>query len=130
LQGAIHQSDPDLAVDAIGAGRDVLAGPWVLLRSMGFTAVALGVLTLVMAMVGLFGIQSHVVATRTREIGVRMSVGATTTQIQRMVLIEGCRTVVERFAIGRLVGLGCCGNMGLSIERDIVMDEWWMVFSV
>jgi ABC-type antimicrobial peptide transport system permease subunit len=47
---------------------------------MGGTALALGALTLVLAMVGLFGIQSHIVSNRTREIGVRMSFGASATR--------------------------------------------------
>ena len=47
------------------------------LRAAGATALALAALTLLLAMAGLFGIQSHIVAHRTREIGVRMSLGAT-----------------------------------------------------
>lgn len=46
-------------------------------------ALAVGALTLLLAMVGLFGIQSHMVAHRTPEIGVRMSFGASAARIER-----------------------------------------------
>lgn len=86
LCDTLRRADPDLAVDAIGTGRTVLAGPFQLLRTVGIGTIGLGAITLVLAMAGLFGIQSHLVARRTREIGLRMSFGATAAQIQRMVL--------------------------------------------
>ena len=56
-------------------------------------------------MVGLFGIQSHIVARRTREIGVRMSFGASAAQIKSMVLKDGYRPVLEGLALGLFIGL-------------------------
>ena len=55
----------------------------------------LGAFTLLLSMVGLFGVQSHVVSYRTREIGVRMSVGASARQIKLMVIKDGYRPVIE-----------------------------------
>lgn len=105
LREALRKADPDLAVTAIGPGSSILAGPFVLVRSLGMGALYLGGLTLALAMVGLFGVQSHVVAHRTREIGVRMSVGATATQIKLMVLRDGYRPVLEGLALGLWGGL-------------------------
>ena len=105
LRGALRQVDPDLAVEVIGTGRTVLAGASVFRRAAGMTALALGALTLSLAMVGLFGIQSHIVAYRTREIGVRISLGASPRQIQRMVLRDGYRPVVEGLVIGLFIGV-------------------------
>src|SRR4026207_2395388 len=68
LREALRQVDPDLAVEVIGGGRTVLSGASVFLRAAGVAALALGGVTLALAMVGLFGIQSHTVAHRTREI--------------------------------------------------------------
>ena len=75
MREAIRRADPDVAVDTIGTGRSVLAGPFQVLRGLGMTAVGLGAITLLLAMAGLYGIQSHIIANRTREIGVRMSWG-------------------------------------------------------
>lgn len=105
LRDAFRRADPDLAVEVIGTGREIPSGPFVLLRAAGMAALALGGLTLLLAMVGLFGVQSHLVARRTREIGVRMSFGASAGQIRRMVLKDGSRPVLEGLALGLFIGL-------------------------
>jgi len=52
--------------------------------------------------VGLYGVLSYVVAERTREIGVRMALGAAAGQVRRMVVAQGARVV----GTGALIGLG------------------------
>ncbi len=100
VREAIRRADPDVAVDMIGTGHSVLAGPFQLLRGLGLTAIALGAITLLLAMAGLYGIQSHIIANRTREIGVRMSLGATSAQVKRMVLMDGYRPVLDGLVFG------------------------------
>jgi len=82
------------------------------------SALALGALTLLLAMVGLFGIQSHIVARRTREIGVRMSLGASGAQIKRMVLKDGYRPVLEGLALGLFIGLSGLSPSPRTPDRD------------
>lgn len=68
-----------------------------------FTMLALGVvsaLALILGAVGLYGVLAYVVAERTREIGVRMALGATTTTVQRMVVSQGARVVLLGIALG------------------------------
>jgi putative ABC transport system permease protein len=130
LRGALRQVDPDLAVEVIGTGRTVLAGASVFLRAAGVAALALGGLTLALAMVGLFGIQSHTVAHRTREIGVRISLGASPSQIQRMVMRDGYRPVVEGLALGLFIGV-----IGRVIVRaytglEVSVVDPWLFFVV
>ena len=105
LREAIRKADPDLSVDAIGTGRAVLTGPFELVRAAGMGTLYLGAFTLLLSMVGLFGVQSHVVSYRTREIGVRMSVGASARQIKLMVLKDGYRPVIEGLVLGLWGGL-------------------------
>lgn len=128
LREALRSADPDLAVSVIGRGRSVLAGPLEFVRGLGLTTLGLGVLTLLLAMAGLFGIQMHLVARRTREIGVRMSFGATSTQIRRMVLKDGSRPVIEGMLLGLTAGLlGRAFIVGY-LEIDVaVIDLWSLV---
>ena len=106
LREAIRKADPDLAVDGDRhRPRDALTGPFVLVRSLGMGTLYLGGFTLLLSMVGLFGVQSHVVSHRTREIGVRMSVGATARQIKLMVMKDGYRPVFEGLVLGLWGGL-------------------------
>ncbi|MEJ2237348.1 MAG: ABC transporter permease, partial [Gemmatimonadales bacterium] len=67
---------------------------------------AFGILALVLANVGLYGVMSYNVGQRTREFGVRMAIGATRSGVTRMVLIAGLRTILIGVAIGVLLSAG------------------------
>ena len=70
---------------------------------LSFTTLTLGVLSglaLLLGAVGLYGVLSYVVAQRTREIGVRMALGATAGAVRRQVVQQGTRVVLVGAAIG------------------------------
>src|SRR6185436_1125292 len=110
LRTAIRGIDRDLplfdvrTVDALVAG--ALAQPRFYLGLLsGFAAVSL-----VLAAVGIYGVIAYSVRQRTREIGVRMALGATSARILRMVVGEG----LVLTAVG--IGLGICGALLLTGE--------------
>lgn len=127
LREALGRADPDLAVEVTDTGRAVLTGPYVFVRAAGFAALTLGALTLLLAMAGLYGIQSHLVAHRTREIGVRMSFGASAAQIKRMVLKDGYRPVVDGLAFGLLIGVAGRAIARAYLELDVSVVDPWML---
>jgi predicted permease len=104
IQKAVHRADPDVGLGAAGLASIMMAGPYFAARIAASLATALGTLTLLLSMVGLYGVQSHIVARRTRELGVRMAIGANAQQIRRMVLGEGYRPVVEGLLLGLFFG--------------------------
>ena len=131
LRDALRRTDADLAVEVIGTGREILSGPFVFLRAAGMSALALGALTLLLAMVGLFGIQSHLVARRTREIGARMSLGASAAQIKRMVLKDGYRPVLEGLALGLFIGLSGRAMVRAYLDIEVnVVDPWMLAVPI
>jgi putative ABC transport system permease protein len=72
---------------------------------LSFTTLTLGVLSVlavILGAVGLYGTLSYVVAQRTREIGVRMALGATARAVRRQVVSQGTKVVV----IGAIIGIG------------------------
>jgi ABC-type antimicrobial peptide transport system permease subunit len=70
---------------------------------MGALSGMLGVLAMALAMAGLYGVLSYVVAQRTHEIGVRVALGASTRQIVRLILMDGVRPVIEGLVVGFVV---------------------------
>jgi hypothetical protein len=75
---------------------------------LSFTMLTLGILSvlaLILGAVGLYGVLSYVVAERTREIGVRMALGARADQVRRMVVAQGARVVGSGVVIGVVVAL-------------------------
>ena len=85
------------------------------MNRLSFTALILGVasaLALLLGTIGLYGVLSWVVAERTREIGVRMALGAEAGRVQRMVVAEGARVVVLGVALGALAALASTRVLG------------------
>ena len=102
--------DPNLpvtvrAMDAVRS--DSVGQPRLYALLVGcFAAVALG-----LAVVGIFGVVSHMVVQRTREIGVRVALGAEQREIQRLVITQGMRPVVVGVAMGILGAWALTGSM-------------------
>jgi ABC-type lipoprotein release transport system permease subunit len=83
--------------------------------SLSFTMLTLGIistLALILGSVGLYGVLSYIVAERTREIGVRMALGARAEQVRWMVVVQGARVVGAGIIIGIAVSLASTRALG------------------
>jgi predicted permease len=102
VQRLVREMDPTLPVF------DVRPMPGILAASMAqlsFTIVVLGVaavVTLLLGAIGLYGVMAYVVALRTRELGVRIALGASPQSVIRMLTSQG----VVLTALGLAAGLG------------------------
>jgi predicted permease len=80
----------------------LLSGP----KSIAGLASVFGVIALLVASVGLYGVMSYAVAQRSREVGIRMALGATTGDVLRLVLKEGLILIGAGVGIGLLTAVG------------------------
>jgi ABC-type antimicrobial peptide transport system permease subunit len=107
IQRAIHDLDPTLPTFDVRSMRATLEGSMALLSfTMIVLMVAAGV-TLVLGMIGLYGVIAYVVALRARELGVRIALGAQPGAIATMVTTQGLVLCGAGVAIGlALVAVG------------------------
>ena len=105
LQALARRIDPNLVLDRPGPATLVLTGAYVLLDTVSDVAGGLAVLAMVLAMAGLFGVLSHLVSGRTREMGVRLALGAEPSRLRWLVLRDGLSPVAGGVTVGLLIGL-------------------------
>jgi putative ABC transport system permease protein len=78
------------------------------MAALSFTMLTLAIaagLALILGAVGLYGVLSYVVSQRTREIGIRMALGAQAGTVRRLVVAQGARVAVVGVAIGVIAAL-------------------------
>jgi ABC-type antimicrobial peptide transport system permease subunit len=102
LRRAVAELDPSLTIYESGSVTNELALALFPARLVAVVLGSFGLLAIVLAATGVYGIMAYAVSRRTREIGIRMALGAAPAQVLRVVLK---RTAVL-LAIGTVLGLG------------------------
>jgi ABC-type antimicrobial peptide transport system permease subunit len=77
-----------------------------------------GLVALLLAVAGLYGVKAYAVAQRTREIGIRMALGASAGDTQRLILHDGFRVTMVGIGAGLLLALGL-GQLLASMLWDV-----------
>jgi putative ABC transport system permease protein len=109
VAGAVREQlrtfDPDLPLSNIRTMEDVAARSVASRRSGMLLVGVFGLLALILAAAGIYGVMAHLVALRTGEIGVRITMGARPWDVMRLVLAEGLVQTVLGLAIGLTGGV-------------------------
>ena len=101
LRSEVQKLDPSISVYAAKTLKDHMGTSLFPARMAAIALGSFGVLALILAAVGIYGVMSHVVVGRTREIGLRMALGAQLSDVHKLILKQGMLLT----AIGSLVGL-------------------------
>lgn len=107
VRAAVRALDANLPISELRSYEDLLRystieGPGVAIRMVG----TMGLVGMFLAIAGLYGLVAYNVARRTKEIGIRMAIGATQADIMRLVLGKGLTLVAAGTVLGLVLGFG------------------------
>jgi macrolide transport system ATP-binding/permease protein len=106
MRGIVRELDPSISVYASKTLKEHLGTSLFPARMAAIALGSFGILALILAAVGIYGVMSHVVAGRTREIGLRMALGAQLSDVQRLILKQGMFLAAIGSVCGLLIALG------------------------
>ncbi|HEV7518877.1 MAG TPA: ABC transporter permease [Thermoanaerobaculia bacterium] len=124
LRAAVHAIDPNQPVASVltldSLVDRALAGPRFTLLLMA----VFGALALCLAAIGVYGILSYTVRQRSREIGIRMALGAKRPEVVRLVLAQGMRLTLAGLAGGLLAALVLTRFMASLVYEVSLLDPF------
>ena len=115
LRAEIYRLDPDLAVFDVRLMTERIDLSLASRRTSMLLANAFGGVALFLAMLGIYGVLTYLVAQRTREIGIRVALGSSRTAILRLVLREGFELVL----IGLILGVAGAASLQKLVATEI-----------
>jgi predicted permease len=118
LRERVAGVDPQVALSGLGTMNGVIRASTVSQRFMATLILLFGIMALVMAIVGIYGVVSYQVTERVREMAVRMSIGATPGEVLLLILKSGARV----WGTGVVAGAG-----GAILFREVVASQLYGV---
>jgi len=118
LRKLVRATNPDLATDNLRSMDTRIAESLIARRSPALLAGIFAGVALLLAAIGTYGVLSYAVAQRTREIGIRMALGARREQIGAQFLSLGLRLLVAGIILG-LMGAWWAGKAMQSVLFDV-----------
>jgi predicted permease len=121
LARALSEVDPDLTITSVRTMRQQVELSFDQERAVASLAGLFGIVALLLAAVGLYGVTAYTVAQRTNEIGLRMALGADRTNVISLVL----RGAFKRVVIGLVLGVPLAIGAGRLIAAQLYGVTFW-----
>lgn len=121
MESVIRDRDPGLTISGVQTLQDLVDAQLVSYRLLAAVGTTFGVVALVLAVTGLYGVQTYLVRQRIREIGIRIALGARPWQVMTAVMRLGGVLAV----IGLALGLPIAFALGRAIEGMLFGVTAW-----
>ncbi|MGE0158259.1 MAG: ADOP family duplicated permease [Gemmatimonadales bacterium] len=105
IRRVVRELDPNLPLANVRTMASIVSDAMARTTFTMLLLVVSGVTALVLGIVGVYGVTSYVVGRRTQEIGLRVALGAGAPDIERMILVDGARTISAGVAVGVVAAL-------------------------
>jgi putative ABC transport system permease protein len=103
----VRDADPALAVTRVQSMADIMHTSIAPTRASMLLLVLFAAIAVVMAAIGVFGVMSYAVNLRSREMGIRLALGARPSEVRRMVVADGMKQAL----IGVVIGLAAAASL-------------------
>ena len=103
VRDVVHQTDPAIALRGVNTLDEEIADSIAIVRIMGILMGIFGLVALALSSIGVYGVLSESVAQRTREIGIRLALGANPRDLMKLILGQA----VKLTGIGLLIAIPC-----------------------
>ena len=121
VKRVLAEADPNLTVTSVRTLQEQLDRSFDQQRAVASLAGLFGIVALVLAAIGLYGVTSYSVAQRTNEIGIRMALGADRRNVVRMVL----QGAFGRVLAGLLLGVPLAIGAGYLLSAQLYGVRFW-----
>jgi predicted permease len=122
MEGAVRALDRNLPQASVGPLENLLDLAYLQSRAAAWCLSAFGVLAVMLAITGIYGLSAYTVSRRVREIGIRVAIGAQPGQVLRAVLGRMGTIVAVGASIGIAGGLICSTVLAHVVERAAPRD--------
>ncbi len=131
VRAALRAAHPDLLMRDVRSMDDILAAQMAPRRFVMWTLGFFGLIAILIAAVGIYGILAHAVAQRSHELGIRMALGADRRNLHALVMREGVVTALAGVLVGVVGSLAAMRVLESLLLPQTTNDPWlWILVPV
>jgi putative ABC transport system permease protein len=106
VRAAVRSVDPELPLANVSTMEQLIDGSTGQRRFAMLLLIGFSLLAMTLASIGLYGVMSYTVSQRSRELGVRLALGADSREVLGLVLVQGLRLALAGVVIGLVAAFG------------------------
>jgi predicted lysophospholipase L1 biosynthesis ABC-type transport system permease subunit len=122
VRQAIRDVDPSIPLFGVFTMAERIADQTAQFRFTTWVLGTFAAMALLLSAIGIYGVMSYLVSQRTREVGIRMALGATRREIVRLIVGRGAQLIAIGILLGVVASLGLQRLMAVLIYKATILD--------